>query len=372
MADIEPRRIAVACGGTGGHIFPGLATAKRLCERGHDVTLWLAGKDIEQTALDDWTGAVVTVPTQGFSRHGGFHHLQTAWKLAAGARKCRKLMADHPADVLLAMGSYASVGPVRAALSHHVPVVLHEANVIPGRAIALASRWADRVAASFEETCYYLRRKGVEVTGMPLRAELEQAFREEIAPRPAETPFTVLVMGGSRGAHRLNELCADAFEEWYRLEKGFRVIHLTGRDDEADLRARYERVGIDAEVHAFHHEMAAVYRQADLVVCRSGASTCAELTAFRLPALLVPYPYAVRDHQTANARALEKWGAARVIAEADLQPDWLVRFLIEHFHEPALGERMRRAALRSRLHEGTDRLVALVEEVAHQGGRSAS
>lgn len=359
----KPSRIAVACGGTGGHIFPGLATAQRLRDRGHEVTLWLAGKDIERMALDDWKGEVVTVPAQGFSRHGGFHHFQTAWKLLTVARQCRILMGRHPADVLLAMGSYASVGPVRAALAHHVPIVLHEANVIPGRAIALASRWATRVAVSFEETCYYLRRKGVEVTGMPLRAQLEQAARQEWPPRAENAPLTVLVMGGSRGAHRLNEICADAFEEWQSREKGFRVIHLTGLDDEELMRKRYASCGITADVYAFHHDIAKLYRKADLVICRAGASTCAELTAFRLPALLVPYPYAVRDHQTANARALEKWGTARVIAESDLQPDWLVRFLSGFFRDPALGERMRRAALRSHLHEGAERLVELIEDV---------
>jgi UDP-N-acetylglucosamine--N-acetylmuramyl-(pentapeptide) pyrophosphoryl-undecaprenol N-acetylglucosamine transferase len=128
-------KVAVACGGTGGHVFPGLATARELLSRGHEVTLWMTGRETEQSALRDWDGPVVQVPARGFPSGISLRSLQTAWKLAQAVRQCRKRMRQDRPDVLLAMGSYASVGPCAAARLLGVPIVLHEANVIPGRAV---------------------------------------------------------------------------------------------------------------------------------------------------------------------------------------------------------------------------------------------
>ena len=138
----------MACGGTGGHVFPGLATARELLSRGHEVTLWLTGRDTEQSARKDWDGPVVEVPARGFPSGLSFRSLQTAWKLAQAVGQCRAQMRRSRPDVLLAMGSYASVGPCGAARLLGVPIVLHEANVIPGRAVRLFSRSAAAVAAS--------------------------------------------------------------------------------------------------------------------------------------------------------------------------------------------------------------------------------
>ena len=153
--DVTMRRLNVhlACGGTGGHIFPGLATAAVLRDRGHRVTLWLAGKDVEASAVRGWDGPVHTVPAEGFtSGLPGWRVVRTSISLLRASRTCHRAMAKDPPDVLLAMGSYASVGPARAAFKLDIPVVLHESNVIPGRAVALLSRRAAAVAAVFEET----------------------------------------------------------------------------------------------------------------------------------------------------------------------------------------------------------------------------
>ena len=360
-------KVAVACGGTGGHVFPGLATARELLSRGHEVTLWLTGRDTEQSAVKDWDGPVVQVPARGFPSGISFKSLQTAWKLAQAVGHCRaKMRADKP-DVLLAMGSYASVGPCGAAWLLGVPIVLHEANVIPGRAVRLFARVAAAVAAGFEETRYHLHKTHLAVVGIPLRAELTEAARS-LPPRAdaVHSPFRLLVIGGSMGAHRLNEVVTVALGRLRRSGTEISVAHLTGRDDEPAVRAAYLAAGVAAEVVAFTKYLAPLYHAADLAICRAGGSTCAELAFFGVPALFVPYPSAAMDHQTANARALEKRGTADVVAESDLTPEWLEAYLAQTVRKPERLARLREAAHREGVQDGTAALAALVEACARK------
>ena len=358
MTVAEARHIAVACGGTGGHIFPGLATAEALRARGHRVTLWLAGKDVEKTAALGWDGPAITVPAEGFPSGFSPRAARVVWRLTRSVWDCRRRMRAQPPDALLAMGSYASVGPTLAARAYRRPVTLHEANVIPGRAIVWLASRANAVAASFEETRFYLRRKRIVVTGLPLRAELVRAAGERPA-RPPE-PFTALVMGGSRGARPLNRLVSAALAQIPAAIRP-RVIHLAGPDDAAGLRAAYAADGTAAEVHAFCNDMADAYRRAHLAICRAGASTCAELMLFGLPALLVPYPYAARRHQQANARALERVHAADVVEEANLEPGWLAEYLTGCRRTPERLDRLRAAAEGLARPDAAARLADLVE-----------
>ncbi|MBN1269463.1 MAG: UDP-N-acetylglucosamine--N-acetylmuramyl-(pentapeptide) pyrophosphoryl-undecaprenol N-acetylglucosamine transferase, partial [Kiritimatiellae bacterium] len=320
-------KAAIACGGTGGHIFPGMATASALKARGHEVVLWLAGKDVEQAAVAGWDGPVVTVKAEGFPAGFSLRAVRVAWKLLLAIAACRRAMKRDRPDVLLAMGSYASVGPTGAAMLLRVPVVLHESNVLPGRAIRMLARRADAVAASFEHTRFYLKRKDLVVTGMPLRKELEGGGKEASFQGLDRGRFSLLVMGGSRGATRLNEVASEALCELHRQGYEFQVVHLTGAPDEDAVRSRYAEAGVPHMVRAFLADMSGVFSMVDFAVCRSGAATCAELSAFGVPALLVPYPFATNDHQTYNARALEKLGAADVVAERDLTVPWLTDYI---------------------------------------------
>ena len=360
-------KAAVACGGTGGHVFPGLATARELLSRGHEVTLWLTGRDTEQSARKDWDGPVVEVPARGFPSGFSFRSLQTAWKLAQAVGQCRAQMRRNRPDVLLAMGSYASVGPCGAARLLSVPIVLHEANVIPGRAVRLFARSAAAVAAGFEETRYHLRKAKLSVVGIPLREELTAAAKS-LPPREAAgpAPFRLLVVGGSMGAHRLNEVAAEALARLQKSGFGFSVVHLTGRADETAIRAAYAAAGVQADVIAFTTYMAPLYHAADLAICRAGASTCAELAYFGVPALFVPYPRAAMDHQTANARALEKRGTADVVAESALTPEWLEAYLAQTLRKPERLARLREAARREGVKNGTAALASLVEQCARK------
>ncbi len=348
-------------------MFPGLATARELLRRGHDVTLWLTGRDEEQSARKDWDGPVVEVPARGFQSGISFQSLQTVWKLVQAVWHCRRAMSKDRPDVLLAMGSYASVGPCAAAWSLGVPIVLHEANVIPGRAVRLFARSAAAVAAGFEETRYHLHGAKLSVVGIPLREELTEAARA-LPPRESavHSPFRLLIAGGSMGAHRLNEVATEALARLRKSGLEFSVSHLTGRDDESAVRAAYQAAGVQAEVIAFTKYMAPLYHAADLAICRAGASTCAELAYFGVPALFVPYPRAAMDHQTANARALEKRGTADVVDEAALTPEWLEAYLAQTLRKPERLARLREAAHKEGVKDGTAALAELVERCARK------
>ncbi len=356
--------IGVACGGTGGHIFPGLATAEELVARGHRVTLWLAGKGTESAALSSWSGPKIRLAATGFGSRVTLRALGAAWSLWKAGSEGRRLMREEPPAVLLAMGSYASVGPVLAALRLRVPVVLHEANVVPGRAIRLFARKARAVAISFEGTSYYLRAARMVQTGMPIRRELveasasmpERVFRADAA--------TVLVMGGSAGAQRLNREAPPALIEASRAIPGLRIIHLTGRGHEDAVSAVYREAGLAADVRPFTQDMADIYARADFAICRSGAATCAELSVFGVPSLLTPYPHAIANHQWANASAMEKCGAADVVADSDLSAGWLLEYLLARLRDPAKREQMSRAARGRAQHRAAQLLADLVERSA--------
>jgi len=356
----ENLHIAVACGGTGGHIYPGLATARALRDRGHHVTLWLSGKHVESTVLQGWKGPVITIPSEGF-QFGAMRSVLTAFRIVLAVIRCWIAMLRHRPDAVLAMGSYSSIGPCLAARLRSIPVVLHEANSIPGKAVKLLAGKAACIAICFEETRYHLKGMNLVSTGMPLRPELKSSeFRVQ------SSEFQLLVMGGSGGAHAINEMVSEAICLLKSQVSNFKfqVSHLTGEADAARVTERYRNAGVNASVHAYTQDMASLYETADLVICRAGASTCAELGVFGLPALLIPYPHAASDHQTANARALEKLGAADVVQQADINVEWLADYIRTQIDDASRLEKMRAHALRKDVLNAAEKLAETVEQCA--------
>lgn len=340
-------------------MFPGVATAQTLLDRHHDVALLIGGKRIEASTRKAWTGPVIVVPAEGLSAHP-LRLPRSLLVLACVYRQCLRELKQRRPHALLAMGSYSSVGPVLAARRLRIPVVLHEANVIPGRAIEFLSRFADAVAISFDETRRYLRHPRLELTGIPLRNELAVAAQAMDEP----STFTILVMGGSQGAQRLNETLPLAVARLVRAGQAVRVIHLAGERDRDAVGSAYREHGVDAVVHGFLADMASAYRASSVAVCRSGAASCAELSLFGIPAILVPYPQAARDHQRANALALQSTQAAVLIDQSELTPERLGDVLLSLATDPARRAAMRQAARARALPEADRNLADLVERVA--------
>lgn len=355
-------KIAVACGGTGGHIFPGLATARVLQARGHAVTLWLAGRDVEACSVDGWQGETVSIRASGFpSGLSPVQGMRSAWRLlAAGGEAWREMRRRRP-DVLLCMGSYASVAPCLAARLLGIPVVLHEANAVPGRAIAFLARFATRIAVGFDAALPYFAPGKAVVTGFPLRDGFSAPARE----RAGNEPFTLLVMGGSQGARVLNTRMPDtAAALQVRTGGALRVIHLAGRQDAEAVQARYREKGVQAEVYAFSAEMPRLYACADLAVARAGAATCTELAICGLPAVLVPLPHAPRDHQMRNALAMASCGGMLVLPESEFSVEAMEQRLYTLASNPDGRRLMREALLKAVPADGARRLADLVEAVA--------
>lgn len=359
----EKLKIGVACGGTGGHIFPGLATASELADRGHDVTLWLAGKDIENESVKNWKGKIITIPSEGFQFGLSLRSIRTVFRLFRAYRLALPKMKKQSPDVVLAMGSYASFGPVKAANKVHIPYVLHEANLLPGRAVSVLSCKAHTVAVSFDKTRYYLKHSNIVQTGMPLRKNLQLACETPREARSEKDPLRIMILGGSRGAQVLNEVVPRALAMASEKGIGLKIIHIAGLQDVDVIKAVYKKAGVDAEVHQFVQEMEEVYLNIDLAICRSGAATCAELAVFGIPALLVPYPYAVRNHQMSNARIMQDSGAADVVAQEDLTSTWLRDYLVSVSEKPGRLERMGIAMKKRGQSNAAQQLADLLEKV---------
>ena len=337
-------KIIVACGGTGGHAFPGLAVAEELRSRGHEVTVWDSGRDIESSVMKRWDGDI-------FSTGARQLHPKNALAILRSILRCRGEMKKAKPDALLAMGSYSSLPPVLAARWCKVPVFLHEANTVPGKAVDFLSRFAKTVAISFDMTAKCLPLVKTVKTGLPVRNEIASGTRFDFIP---ENAFVVFVTGGSQGAHAVNELMMDAlvmFDKEIKSRAGARplyIIHQTGAKDEGRVMATYAQAVIPSRVHAFETKMADAFASADIVVARAGASTCFELAACGKPAFLIPLPTAMRDHQHFNADAFVSAGAADEGVQAKLTSSQICRYLVDKYEHPeklaVMGEKMRSLA----------------------------
>ncbi|NQU40286.1 MAG: UDP-N-acetylglucosamine--N-acetylmuramyl-(pentapeptide) pyrophosphoryl-undecaprenol N-acetylglucosamine transferase [Lentisphaerae bacterium] len=352
--------VVIACGGTGGHIFPGVAVGRALRARGHEVTLWLGGRQVESLSTATWDGAVVRIRAAGFPSGLSFRSIGVACRLVLSILSCWRRMRRERPDVVVAMGGYASVGPGIAAHWLRIPLVLHESNAVPGRAVLLLSRYAAVTALGFAAAADYFYGRRTAVTGFPLRRNLAGS-----APLAGLDPklFTLLVMGGSQGAHALNVMVSEAICSQAQQEPGLQVVHLSGAVDQAEIQARYDATGVSAKVHAFLVDMGGAYAVADLAICRAGAASCAELVLCGVPALLVPLPTAARDHQRANAVAMVVAGGADMIEQAELSIEMLIRYIAACRQDASQLEK-KRAALAGMDCGAADALLCeLIEEV---------
>lgn len=351
-------RVAVACGGTGGHFYPGLTVAHAAIARGFAVSLILTGRlAAEQALLGTDQGFAVRVlpglsPPVGLVGKAAFA-LRLGWSVWQHRRELRAIRAD----ALLAMGSFNAVPTVLAAAWLGIPVFLHEGNARIGKANLFLSRWARHLAMAFPPVNAAGCRCPWSVTGMPVRAELcakpptrEDAIarlrRETDAPLQPGLP-TVLVFGGSQGARTLNQALPEAVINLARVvsSTACQVIHLAGGVSAAKVAASYADGHVPALVLPGREDMASLYAVADLVVCRAGGSTLAELAIFGKGAVLVPFPYAADRHQDDNAACFVRGEAAVTLADAECTAERMTQLLAEWLRLPELWrERGRRAA----------------------------
>lgn len=335
--------------------------ASELASRGHDVTVWMSGRDVEASVLKGWPGPVFATGARPLS-------IRNATRNVRAFLRCLGEMKRSRPDALLAMGSYSSLPPVVAAARRRVPVVLHEANTVPGRAIDFLSNFARAVAISFENTARYFPGKNTVLTGLPVR--LDVAGQPPFGNVP-EGAFRVFVTGGSQGAHRVNEIASKALVMLGRslASRGRKlyVIHQTGASDEAEVARAYASAGIPARVSAFEHEMGRAFATADVVIARAGASTCFELALTGKPAFLIPLPSALRNHQHFNAAVFVAAQAAAEGRQDELSPRSLANWLLHKAENKYSIAEMARRMSALRRPDAASNVADLVERVAREG-----
>jgi UDP-N-acetylglucosamine--N-acetylmuramyl-(pentapeptide) pyrophosphoryl-undecaprenol N-acetylglucosamine transferase len=326
----------IACGGTGGHLFPGLAVAEVLRARGHEVLLFISEKEIDTLAAEGRTDfRFEKLPTVALPSPFSPAILAFVRRFNESLSLCRRIFRRFNPQFVLGMGGFTSTAPVIAGRMRGIPTFIHESNAFPGKANRHTARFVRAVLLGFKECAAFFPNARTEFTGTPVRSTLRRIDRRE-ALEKLGLHFgipTLLVMGGSQGASGINQALIKAMPSLQGIP--LQVIHLSGSRDARLLEDNYRREKIPAHVAAFHHQMEEVYSAADFAIARAGAASLAELAAFQLPALLVPYPYAADDHQTRNADIFVRAKAALLLKESELSGEMLAQKIRDLLSDPA-------------------------------------
>jgi len=313
-------RLLIASGGTGGHIFPAISVAKEIRRRRPETQFLFMGSTnggLKGRRLAEGA-CVVPLPAVGMPRRVSVGFASFAVRLLASFEQSVRQVARFQPHAAIGFGNFGSVAPLLAAKTRGVPVVIHEANAIPGKANLLLSRFSDKVLVNFPRAARHFPNGNVVVVGMPVRKEFKET-RDRLGAlvrlKLSGTEFTLLVAGGSQGAQALNKEICSLLPTLERMSHKIQIIHLAGKRDYSWVKACYDRASLRSYVAAFEPRMKLLYDAADLVIARAGASTIAEIVETGKPAILVPFPYATAQHQEENARYLEQNNGAILLKQ---------------------------------------------------------
>ena len=335
------RFVAIACGGTGGHLFPGMAVGEKLLERGCEVALLVSNKEIDQLGARTASGMeVVSLPAVPLLRGKFPVFLKSSWKSFLQTR--RHFSKRRPAAVL-AMGGFTSAAPILAGKLAGARTAIHEANSFAGRANRLLAPWVNHVFIGFASAAHQLGNRSVQFTGTPVRSQFQPGDPEPCRMALGLDPSgpVVLIMGGSQGANAINSAILEAVPTLVARVPSIQFLHLTGIANFETVNSAYKKMEARAKVLPFLSEMEMALGAASVAVSRAGASSLAELAAMQVPSILVPYPNAADDHQYHNARALAQPGAARMFVQSQLRSDHLADAIIEIISDSFVAGQMK-------------------------------
>lgn len=319
------KKVLIMAGGTGGHVFPGIALAKAFADQGID-THWLGTEGgLEREWVRQAGLSFSAISIQGLRGNGLKGWLMAPFKITQAWWQARKIIAQIKPDIVIGMGGFVCGPGGLAAWSKGIKLYLHEQNAVAGLTNRLLAPLAQRIFCGFPPK--NLRSPRLLVMGNPVRAEIEAITALTAETLAAAEKKQLLVLGGSRGARALNQTLPNALALIPQAQRPF-VVHQTGQTDLEATQAAYREAGVEANVVPFIQDMAAAYQQAHLVVARAGALTVSELMAAARPAIMIPFPFAVDDHQTANAQYMADTGAGQIIQQTDLNPAGLSQVMI--------------------------------------------
>lgn len=329
-------RAILAGGGTGGHVIPALAIAQELQKQYHAQIIFIGTARGIENRLVPAAGFELRLVQVGALKNVSLQtRMKTFGDLPRAIFASSRILAEFRPDVVIGVGGYASGPAMLAAIARRIPTLVFEPNFVPGFANRIVASFVSAAAVQFQETGKYFRR--CELTGVPVR---EAFFR---ISGPLASP-TLLVFGGSQGAHAMNQVVMQSATELLNRVPGLRIVHQTGERDYNDALAAYANLGGIVEVHRFIDDMPGLFARASLLLCRSGASTVGEVTAAGKPAIFVPFPRAADDHQKRNAEALERAGAAVLIEESKFSRESLISTVVALFADPSKLAQMGEAA----------------------------
>jgi UDP-N-acetylglucosamine--N-acetylmuramyl-(pentapeptide) pyrophosphoryl-undecaprenol N-acetylglucosamine transferase len=361
--------VAIACGGTGGHLFPGLAVAEQFQKRGCTVALLISPKDVDQQAVKSATGMeIFTLPAVALQNRNYFSFGYSFWQ---SWRAAKKIFQARPPQAVLAMGGFTSAPPILAGNAFGAKTFLHESNTIPGRANRFISRFVNEAFVGFPEAGARLKARKITTTGTPVRPQFQPRDVSEcrVALGLDSDRPTILVMGGSQGASGLNEMSLSALP--LLAQKNWQWLHLTGTNDFEKVKAAYAVRGVKAVVKPFLAEMESALGAATASVSRSGASSLAEIAAMRLPSLLVPYPTAADNHQFFNASAFEKTGAAKLLEQKNSTPENVAAILTGLVENEPAREKMKSALAQWHAPEAARQIAGIILDAIAQPAPAA-
>jgi UDP-N-acetylglucosamine--N-acetylmuramyl-(pentapeptide) pyrophosphoryl-undecaprenol N-acetylglucosamine transferase len=357
-------RVVIAGGGTGGHLFPGIAIAQEFLAKNAEISVLFVGtgKPFEISILSEIGFAHKRITVEGFKGRGVWNQLVSISKIPKGIIESILILKGFQPDIVIGVGGYSAGPLVIGARLLGIKIVLHEQNILPGITNRILSRFADRIYVSFEETIMGVSPKKIRFTGNPVRKEIVQCAETlkntDIKASNKKKKFTILILGGSQGAHSINMALLDALEYFENKEDIF-LVHQTGAQDETQVKRRYDEHGIENDTRAFFKEMACQYQRADFIICRAGATTVAEIKAIGKGVIFIPFPFAADNHQVLNARSLEEAGAAMMILEKDLSGKVLAERINYYVQQP---EALQQMALRSRELGRVDAAARIVDD----------
>ncbi len=357
-------KIVIATGGSAGHIFPALKVAEQLKRKGHVVLF--AGAFTRSLSYIERSGCAFTaISARGMALWPPQRAVVAFYFMLQSIGESLRILKKFKPDVVCGFGGYGSFPVVLVAAFLRYPTLIHEQNVVPGKANCLLAKFVQRIALTFKESMQYFPSGKTVVTGCPCHAQFPDESREKLIARFQLDPQkrTILVLGGSQGSHRINLELMNTIES-LKKRGDVQVIHVSGNKDYQDLKFFYEQSGIPFQLFDFLEDMGGAYKVADLVVSRAGAVTVLEIARFRIPAILIPYPFA-GGHQKENAKILNLTGWARMIDEKDLNASALQQTMMELLGKSFNREEMKKSVENIFIPEAGSRIA---EEIIRLGG----
>jgi UDP-N-acetylglucosamine--N-acetylmuramyl-(pentapeptide) pyrophosphoryl-undecaprenol N-acetylglucosamine transferase len=335
-------KLLIAGGGTGGHVFPALAVANTFMESAPDGEVLFVGTQhgIEARILPKTRFPVEFISIRGMRKTGFINNVRGFIELPLSILQSLRILKQFRPDYVLGVGGYASGPTLAAAILKGIPTAIQEQNSVMGTTNRILSRFVQTIFTSWETTEPCTCPSKTICVGNPIRSEIQNNQKHH-----KNSEKHLLIFGGSRGAHNINKAFFDDLPLLQKFSSNLKIIHQTGREDIDQALKKYKEAGLDAELREFIDDMNFVYNWADLIVCRAGASSLAEITALGKPAIVIPYPYAIGDHQSKNADVLYKLGAVQIIPDSQLQNGRLINAVVNLLDNPEELSRMAKASL---------------------------